>query len=246
MKPTSRVRALLLGVLASVVANPASAEPPRKLTFEVRVPADEDPDTLGHIYICKNCTPETWPTVVAPEGGMKTRDRLRLTEMFLTPRAAPEGVPAALDMSSTIPGDEMVYLGSALEIWPIGYRFSSGVQLRGRILRKTTFVYEAGRVVHELTDPDGGKWVLFSVPLSATIHDPAGEGTIDPDAIGAFAHLKGPWWWTYSSRRLEEDLVVSTDGIADVVMSTWGAAWQQVTDDAPAETSIPVDEVLNP
>ena len=107
-------------------------------------------------------------------------------------------------------------------------------------------MYEAGSVVHELTDRGGGQWILFSVPLSRTVHDPAGRGTIDPDAIGAFADVKGPWWWTYSSRRLEEDLVVSATGVAEVVLSTWGAAWQRITEDAPADTSIPLKDVLNP
>jgi hypothetical protein len=176
---------------------------------------------------------------------MKTRDRLRLTEALLTPRNAPKGVPAALDLSSMIPGAEMVYTARALSIEPVGYRFSSGLQIRARVERTTTFIYRAGRVVHELTDREGGKWILFSVPLSKTIHDPEGNGTIDPNEIDAFAQIKGPWWWTYSSRRLDEDLVVAVSGVAEVVASTWGAAWQQITGDAPAATSVPVEEVLN-
>ncbi len=227
------------------VADSGACEEPRKLTFEVRVPADEDPDVFGHVYICNGCTPETWPSIVAPEGGFKTRDRLRLTEMHLTPREAPEGVAPTLDMSPAIPGDEMIYTGSLLSIRPIAYRFSSGIHFRMRVLRTTTFVYKAGRVVHELTDSDGGKWILFSVPLSKTIHDPAGEGTLDPDQLDAFAHLKPPYWWTYSSRRLEEDFVVSVEGVADVVGSSWGAAWQRITGDEGVKTSIPVEKVLN-
>ena len=61
----------------------------------------------------------------------------------------------------------------------------------------------------------------------------------------ALAHLKPPYWWTYSSRRLEEDLVVSVEGVADVVGSSWGAAWQMITGDKNLNTSIPVEEVLN-
>ena len=241
----SRLLTPIFLAFSLTLAGPATSEEPRKLTFEVRVPADEDPDVFGHIYICNGCTPETWPSILAPEGGFKTRDRLRLTEMYLTPREAPEGVAPALDMSSEIPGDEMIYTGSLLSIRPIAYRFSSGLHFRMRVLRTTTFVYEAGRVVHELTDSEGEKWILFSVPLSKTIHDPAGEGTLDPNQPDAFAHLKPPYWWTYSSRRLEEDLVVSVEGVADVVGSSWGAAWQMITGDEDLKTSIPVEEVLN-
>ena len=243
----TRILMPIFVALSLTLAVPAAAEDSRKLTFEVRVPADDDPDVFGHIYLCDRCTPETWPSVVAPEGGFKTRDRLRLTEMLLTPREAPEGVAARLDMSAEIPGDEMVYTGSLLSIRPIAFRFSSGIHFRMRVLADDDFRLRGGPRGARAHRPRRRE--VDPLLRAALQDDPRSGGRGHPRSLirarFAFAHLKPPYWWTYSSRRLAEDLVISVEGVADVVGSSWGAAWQMITDDEALKSSIPVDEVLN-
>jgi hypothetical protein len=223
----------------------AASGEPLPLTYELRMPAPENPDVLAHSYYCNACSPDTWPSVIAPEGSAKEGLRIRMQgKTTVTPLSPPPGIPAALDLSPEVPGAEMVYMMRALSVRPIGYRFSSGVQVRVLVERTTTFTYEAGSVVHELTDTDGDKWILFGMPLALTIHDPQGEGDIDPTELDALRGLGGPWFWTYSSRMLTEDLTVSALGVTEIIGQLRGAAWQRVTSVEPAPTSEPIERFL--
>ena len=219
---------------------------PLYLVYEIRVPAGDNPDVMAHSYYCTGCTPETWPGVIAPEGSVKEPLRFPIqARTTVTPLEPPPGVPARLDLSPEVPGAEMVYIMRALSVRPIGYRFSSGTQVRVWVERINSFIYEAGSVVHELTDTKGDKWILFGMPLSLTVHDPAGRGRIDPTKLGGLKSLKGPWFWTYSSRVLEEDLVVSANGKTEIIGQLRGAAWQRVTNEQPAASSEPIEKYLD-
>lgn len=78
--------------------------------------------------------------------------------------------------------------------------------------RDTQFRFAAGREVHELTAPDGSVYVMqsFSVEIDPTL-------TVD-DLADLGPRLELPEGWTFSSRVLENELVVEDiDGRAVVV-----------------------------
>lgn len=239
----SCVANLLYAIAFGLAALPAVGEE-LPLTYELRVPAPDDPDVFAHLYLCGSCTPATWESVVAPDGASKTDKQLRLQSVTLTPLTPPPGVPATLDLSPTIPGAEMIYVMRVLSVRPVSYRLSSGLQMRAQVERTNTFRYEAGSVVHELTDPDGEKWILFSLSLDQTVHDLEGNGTLDYRVLDGLRDLKGPWFWTYSSRVLEKDLLVSSTGVTEIVGQGRGGGWQRITQAEPAPTSVPIEEIL--
>lgn len=235
--------AVCCGLVCVAASLAVAAEEPR-LSYEVIVRAKDDPDLFGHIYLCGSCDPTTWETIVLPDGATRTDLRLRLQAVDVTPLTPPSGVPATLDLSPTIPGAEMIYMMRVLSVRPVGYRFSSGIQFRARVERTNTFRYEAGSVVHELTDGEGDRWILFSLRLDQSIHDPAGEGTLDHEVPDGLSDIKGPWFWSYSSRVLEEDLLVSSHGVTEIIGQSRGGGWQRIGDHESAATSLPIEEVL--
>jgi hypothetical protein len=89
-------------------------------------------------------------------------------------------------------------------------------------MRDTRLAFDAGRRVHELTDPEGRVFVLFAYqvdPQNVVIPD-----FQDPGFMGEFTPPTG---WTYTSRVLAEALVLDTPDVATVLAirtektSTW-------------------------
>ena len=79
--------------------------------------------------------------------------------------------------------------------------------------------------VHELTDPEGGVFVLFAHHVDAG--DLQGADFQSEDAL---SYLTAPTGWTYATRTLDEDLALDSndhDGVVTVlairgaVNSTW-------------------------
>lgn len=73
-----------------------------------------------------------------------------------------------------------------------------------RVARNATFVFGAGRPVFELTDADGGRWVMqtWSQVVDKTL-------SLD-DLAGLADRLELPAGWSYSTRTLDSPLVVNT------------------------------------
>ena len=73
-----------------------------------------------------------------------------------------------------------------------------------RVARNTAFVFDAGRPVFELVEPDGRRWVMqtWSQVVDATL-------SLD-DLPGLAGRLKLPAGWTYQTRTLTEPLRVDT------------------------------------
>ncbi len=88
--------------------------------------------------------------------------------------------------------------------------------------RYTIFRYPANSRVHELTDPEGNVFILFAYEVET-------ENLFEVDFQSADALLDDPVpvGWQYSTRILEQDLVMHARGIATVlairasVTSTW-------------------------
>jgi len=95
------------------------------------------------------------------------------------------------------------------------------------VVRETIFRFAAGSEVHELTDPDGRRYVMQSY-----------AGTIDPTLTidrlaGLGSVLALPEGWVFSSRVLDEDLdVLSIDGVATVIQDDLQNTYQRI-DEAP-------------
>ena len=99
---------------------------------------------------------------------------------------------------------------------------------QAEVQRDTRLVFTAGTRVHQLTDPDGNVFVLF-------VHhvDEDEWANVDFRSADALDYLSAPNGWTYSTRILDEELVldsnhsngvVSVLAIRGTINSAWGKA----------------------
>lgn len=83
--------------------------------------------------------------------------------------------------------------------------------LEREVERAATFVFDAGKVVYELVDPDGRVWVMQSCRA------PFDEAQMMESLAGLGSRLQLPQGWTFRTRTLTEELrVVAVDGVARV------------------------------
>jgi hypothetical protein len=89
------------------------------------------------------------------------------------------------------------------------------------VARDTTFVFEEGREIHELTAPDRSVYVMQSYSIEV---DPSLSAETLP-SLGDRLDL--PEGWTFTSRVLDEELMVEDiDGIATVVQDRFRNTYQ--------------------
>jgi hypothetical protein len=87
--------------------------------------------------------------------------------------------------------------------------------------RTTTWVFRAGRPVHELVAPDGSVYAMQSASL---IKDPNLAGQLPNLA----ERLQMPDGWTYRVRTPDQDLVVQArNGVAHVVLDEFENNYQR-------------------
>ena len=173
-------------------------------------------------YECDTCSFEQHAAIVARQGWTKGPTQVSaFTSGELRSRPTFEGVPDAMDFVEEVPGDEYKLIVKTLS-GELVERGADGVVARTEVMRDTRFTYAAGRRVHELTSPGGEVFVLFAFqfdPSNAVIPD-----FEDPEALGDFGAPDG---WNYSSRVLDEELVLDTPQTATVLAirkqidSTW-------------------------
>ena len=173
-------------------------------------------------YECDTCSFEQHAAIVAPQGWTKGPTQVSaFTSGELRSRPTFEGVPDAMDFIEEVPGDEYKLIVKTLS-GELVERGADGVVARTEVMRDTRFAYAAGRRVHELTSPGGEVFVLFAFqfdPSNAVIPD-----FEDPEVLGDFGAPDG---WNYSSRVLDEELVLDTPETATVLAirkqidSTW-------------------------
>lgn len=92
-----------------------------------------------------------------------------------------------------------------------------------QVQRDTVYTYQAGAPVYELTSPDGHVYVMQSY---SQIKDK--QLTIDQlDSIGNKLAL--PASWTYTTRKLTDDLVLDSGGLAYVINDDLYNSYQRRT-----------------
>jgi hypothetical protein len=190
-------------------------------THKMMMPTGENPfAAVG--YECPQCTFEQWLDIETPEGWTKGPAQVLLADSGeLRSRPSFEGIPDAMDFVEEVPGEEYELIVKNLDAQPIEAT-ADGVIVQAHVLRDNELRFEAGRRVHELTDPEGNVFVLFAVGV-----DPLNVVIPDSDDPGFMADLEPPAGWTYASRVLEEALILDTPDSTTVLairtqeVSTW-------------------------
>lgn len=212
-----------LWIFAASGAAAGSAAP--EYILEVQKATGENP-FARHVYVCADCTLGQFEAVTPPAGFVKAAPKLRVPDSTSSVLPTPElGVAAGLDLVPEIPGDDFHYIarvqsGSILGIVP-GF----GPLAIAEVARDVEFRFAAGRLVHELSDPDGLRWILFACDLSL-LDDYDLE---EPDSL---APLPIPDGWSYASRVLDRELVIDSNGLAHVLAQGELNNWQRY-DPAP-------------
>jgi hypothetical protein len=192
------------------------------LNFEYRQFTPDNPPISRHVWVCDstlpgNCENSTAWDALTPEAGWEVAPaRVRLMDSgvgILPP--PPEGLPAVLDFG----GYTLNYTAEVIDATIVDF---SGPFAIASVERDTVLTYNAGTVVHEVTDPDGYRYTLFTAEVSvAEAYDLTQEGSL--------ASLALPSGWTYSSRTLADDFLVDSDGVA-VVFAGPTTSWQRSND----------------
>ena len=175
-------------------------------------------------YDCAQCTFAQWLSIDPPEGWKRGPAQVTLfssAEMRSTPSF--EGVPDAMNFIDEVPGDEYRLIAKNLDAELINVG-PSGIVVEAQVMRDTIFYYDVGLRVHELTDPEGDVFVLFAYEV-----DP--ENVVIPDAQDPefMDHFSPPDGWVYTSRVLEESLIIDTPEVATVlaIRAESTSTWQQ-------------------
>jgi hypothetical protein len=173
-------------------------------------------------YECPTCTFEQHQAIVPPTGWMKgpsqvalfSRGELRSTPSF-------EGVPDAVDFVAEVPGNEYTLIAKNLDATIVA-NGADGLVVQTQVMRDTLLRWSAGMRVHELTDPEGNVFVLFAYGV-----DPTNVVIPDFQDAAVLADFSGPEGWVYSTRILDEELLLDSPDIATVLAirgathSTW-------------------------
>ena len=173
-------------------------------------------------YECSECTFAQHMNITAPEGWTKGPHQVSVfSSGELRSLLSFDDVPSSVDFIPEVPGEEYVLIAKNLdaEILQSG---SSGVVVEAQVMRDTIFYYDVGVRVHELTDPEDRVFVLFAYQV-----DPIELIAPDFQESDLSQELTVPSGWVYSSRILDEELIIDTADVATVLAirtdtdSTW-------------------------
>ena len=100
----------------------------------------------------------------------------------------------------------------------------NGLMLVADVQRDTIFRFPLGSRVHELTDPEGNVFVLFGYEVESM--DFTSPDFEDADALMDYPRPAG---WTYSTRILDEDLVMESSGVVSIlaIRAETASTWEQ-------------------
>ena len=192
------------------------------LNLEYRQFTPDNPPWSRRLYVCNadiagNCEDASYWNSLTPDAGWETNmARVRLfdsgTNNLPTP---PDGVPGTIEYQ----GYTLRYAGDFESATVMAFG-PQGPIVMAQVARDTVLTYDAGTVIHEVSDPDDNKYVLFTAVVQAA-------ELVDLTAENSLAALTLPEGWLYSSRTLTEALVVpAQDGVA-TVFSFPGLAFQR-------------------
>lgn len=173
-------------------------------------------------YECPACTFEQWLAINPPNGWTKGPAQVLVAsggELRSLPSL--EGVPSTMDFIEEIPGNEYQMIAKNLDGRLIQ---ADAVELvvEAQVMRDTLLYFDAGRRVHELTDPDGRVFVLFAYEV-----DPENVVIPDFDAPDFLVDFTPPEGWAIGTRVLDEQLQLDSPNVATVlairgnISSTW-------------------------
>lgn len=207
-----------LGILAGAAALPAAAAP--EYILEVQQPTGENA-FARNVYLCPDCTLEQFDAVIPPVDFVKAAPKLFVANASSSVPPTPgPGVAPGLDLVPDIPGDDFGYVARATSGDVLGFATGFGPLAAADVARDVEFRYAAGRLVHELSDPDGFRWILFAFDLSLL-------DDYDLEQADSLAPLPIPAGWTYASRVLDQELVVDSNGLARVFAQGALNNWQR-------------------
>ena len=179
-------------------------------------------------YECLECSIDQWlgielsPDEVAEGWGKGPLQVLLHDGAELRSRPAPDSYPDAMDFLEEVPGEEFQRIArtlgaefppSTIPPFPPSPPIALAL-LRTEVQRDTVLRFAPNRRIHEVTDERGQVFVLFAYQIdveSRSIPD-----FQDPDVLGDF---ELPANWSYASRILEEELVLDTPDVADVLVA---------------------------
>lgn len=120
---------------------------------------------------------------------------------------------------ATFGGIEMRKAGQ-LRVPPSQLSNSGASYATQSITRNTTYVFDAGKRVHELVNPSGQIFVMQSFSLQ--------RANLSEEALPSLGQqLSVPEGWTYRTRELSQELrVTAIDGVATVVQDELGNTYQ--------------------
>jgi len=174
-------------------------------------------------YECNECSFEQFTNLRAPRGWSKSPTQMILPVGKLESPLSLEGVPSAIDFIPEIPGNEFKLIAKNLEseIIKIGL---SGIILKSKVRRNTSLRYSAGTRIHELTDTEGHRYVLFAYEVESANFDRSYFENAD-----AMTQYPRPRGWTYSSRIISADLELKSEGVVTVIAirSKTSSVWEK-------------------
>ena len=163
-------------------------------------------------YDCNQCTFEQWKTIVPPEGWSKGPAQVLMAnsgELRSTPTF--EGVEPAVDFLDEVEGAEYINIAKVLDATVVAVTETEFI-VEAQVMRDTLLVFNPGRRIHELRDPDGRVFVLFAHGIDA-------DNPVIPDldSENLLSSLVPPEGWTYSSRIADDGLELDTPDVATVL-----------------------------
>ncbi len=173
-------------------------------------------------YECNQCSIAQQASIEVPPGWQKGPIQVALPFAAMLTMPSVEGEADAVDFLPDVPGNEyqLIAVVRSGELLDSG---GNGIMALTQVERNTLFRYPAESRVHELTDPEGNVFVLFAYEVES--EDNIG---VDFQSADALENHPVPVGWHYSTRILDQDLIMHADGVASVlaVRSSVTSTWQ--------------------
>ena len=174
-------------------------------------------------YECNECTFEQFDSLTLPRGWRKSPKQIILPTGELLSHLSFDGVPNTLDLVPGILGPEFKLIAKTLEGNIVDINFS-GKMIVSEVMRNTVLRYPAGTRIHELTDEDGNIYVLFAYEVNSVDFDRSFFEKTD-----VLLNYPRPRGWFYSSRIINEDLLLNSNGLVNVlaIRAETSSVWEK-------------------
>jgi hypothetical protein len=171
--------------------------------------------TGPHVYRC-DCTVAEFDSLTPPQGYQFALRAEGAMSSWVVNSVPPQGVASSV----AIGGFTFEYLGTLLGSVSLGTG-ASGF----RVQRDIPLTFDAGSVVHELSDPGGNIYTMFGADIAML------ETTgILMDELDSFNAMAVPPGWAYSSRVLDNPLILDAGGVATVYPNNGNSLWELTLD----------------